>query len=397
METSRRKKLAGIILPIFLITLCLPLTVFASGAKWPSSLTITTKSIGSTSHTTAAAWAPVMDKMTGMKVRVVPQSSTALQARGLRDGQYDLWTESAFEYVLMMEGRKSLATRQAGPFQLRVVWLGQMAYFVFFVRGDSPIKTVYDLKPGVRVGDWTVVPGFKFTLSSLLAWANVKAEEAKFIPFSSLKATIQSVSDGKSDITYCASTSPDVIEAASKPHGLRFIALDAAKDPEGAKRYLKISPTHTFGKVEAGVKPALGTPTRATPWFISARADLDAGLVYNTAKWLHENYDAYKDKHQNCRLMSMTLFRSMLDTSYLPLHEGTIKYLREIGMWTAADDKRQKYNVDLVDRYVKAYEAAIAEADQKKIKIDPKNEEWMAVWKEHKKALPHFKVMLEIP
>ena len=43
--------------------------------------------------------------------------------------------------------------------------------------------------------------------------------------------------------------------------------------------------------------------------------------------------------------------------------------MKEKGMWTADDDKRQAYNLDLLTRYMEAYQAAIAEADAKKIEV----------------------------
>ena len=86
-----------------------------------------------------------------------------------------------------------------------------------------------------------------------------------------------------------------------------------------------------------------------------------------------------------------------MGSSFIPLHRATINYLKEKGMWTAADDKRQAYNKNLFNRYIKAFDAAVAEADSKKIKAMPKNDEWLNIWAEHKKDIPRIKVMLEIP
>ena len=66
-------------------------------------------------------------------------------------------------------------------------------------------------------------------------------------------------------------------------------------------------------------------------------------------------------------------------------------------MWTAAADKIQAYNKNLYNRYIKAFDAAVAEAESKKIKVMPKNDAWLKIWAEHKKDIPEIKVMLENP
>ncbi len=113
------------------------------------------------------------------------------------------------------------------------------------------------------------------------------------------------------------------------------------------------------------------------------------------AKWLHQNFDAYKDLHEACPRMSIKYFRNTLDGTYLPVHEGTIRYLKEVGMWTAADDTRQEYNVRLVDWYTEAYETATAMADKEGISIDPQNKEWVELWGNHKEeiGIPRFRIM----
>jgi hypothetical protein len=131
--------------------------------------------------------------------------------------------------------------------------------------------------------------------------------------------------------------------------------------------------------------------------YLWARKELDPELAYHLAKWFHKNFDTYKVKDKNCELMSLDLFRESLDVVFLPVHEGTIKYLKEIGMWSAKDDRRQKYNVDLLTRYADGYKTAITEADKKKIKIDPTNKEWVELWNGVKKDIPKIELMFKIP
>ena len=87
-------------------------------------------------------------------------------------------------------------------------------------------------------------------------------------------------------------------------------------------------------------------------------------------------------------------FRKTLDLAYVPFHEGTIRYLKEKKMWTAADDSRQKYNEDLQNKYIEAYKTAISKADEKGIRIELNDKEWIKLWEDYKNELGLPRVMV---
>ena len=85
---------------------------------------------------------------------------------------------------------------------------------------------------------------------------------------------------------------------------------------------------------------------------------------------------------------------NVVETWYVPVHDGLIKYLKEKGLWTAAHDARQEQNIELITRYVDAFHEAIDMADEQGIMVDPANEEWMELWANYKKelGLPKFRM-----
>ena len=72
----------------------------------------------------------------------------------------------------------------------------------------------------------------------------------------------------------------------------------------------------------------------------------------------------------------------------IPVHPGTIRYLKEIGYWTAENDRINQESLELEKRYEKAWQTALADAKAKKIKISPKNKKWMDLWDSHRSKLP---------
>ena len=387
-----KKRILQVSLAIALMLEAIFFADFASAAwKWPSNLTIMTLGVGGAGHFATAAWTPVMEQMTGMKVRILPEHNEVLRNKWLRERKVEISSDLIFSCAWYMQGERQYATRDGGAFQARVVWPNVITTFGHMVRGDSKIKSIYDLKPGLRAAMFSVSQGQQANLLSAFVWVGIDKKDVIPVHFGSVPGFVRAIAEGKADITVCGPTQPAVFEAAGNPYGVRWLEFPVKEDPKGMKRALDFSPTMMFKRCTEGVESAKGVMMMAAPYLHFAHADTDSEMIYQIAKWMGENFDAYKDKHAMCKSLSIADFRDILDFIYLPVHEGTIRYLKEKRMWTAQDDSRQKYNVELLTRWEIAYKDATAEADKKEIKIDPKNKEWLDLWYSYKKDLPIFK------
>jgi hypothetical protein len=141
-------------------------------------------------------------------------------------------------------------------------------------------------------------------------------------------------------------------------------------------------PSPPFGVKEIrGVTSMVGT---ACLW---CRADMDSDLAYDLTRWFDVSYNLYRDKGNKLATYTREAFRWTLDVAMAPVHDGTIRYFKEIGLWTANDDARQEYNLKLMTWYCEAWDAAIATAEKKNIEISDKNEDWSQLWTDHKKNI----------
>ena len=366
--------------------------------EWPKEFRIATHGIGASDYAQMTAVAPIIEKATGMKVRVVPEESIPLKARWVAQGMFDTTTESAGEVASFnMEAKGGYATRDGGPFQIRAFAQSLIQSFGVMVRGDSSIRTVYDIKPGTKMSVWTM-PGGLQVVQAVLAWANLTTDDVVLVETGSYPDNMRMVADGRADVACLSLPSSTVVqELEAGPHGLHWLSLDSQEDPEGAARFNTILPAHMFAPITIGVPSSIGLWGWGSASLLWTRVDVDPELIYQLVKWLDENYDSYKDLHPNNADMSLDRFRVSLDIIYLPIHEGAIRYLKEKGMWTAEDDARQAYNVDLVTRYIEAYQEAIDLADAAGITVAPDSEEWIELWENYKKdlGLPTFKVIYE--
>ena len=364
--------------------------------EWPKAVTVTSPSKGP-KYFAPLAFASVLDEKTPVKARVSPAEVHAARYKQLIDGEFDIFVEGAQGPLFFIAGEGEFMTAATGPQPMRMMWVATVEPFACMLRGDTNYKTMEDLKPGIT---FAVPPGAspRSNCYGVAAWAGLKDDQWKMIEFGSMDAAVQAIPDGKADIVWWIPEAGNTFEHETNPKGLYWLDMDPAKNPEGAKRALEKVPVWMFGKAPpTSVKSAQNINLVLVPTLFFVMDDLDEDLVYNLCKFIDENIDAIKEKHGSAATMSLESMRKIQDVNFMPLHKGTIKYLKEKGMWSAKDDKRQAYNANLWDRYVNAYKAALADAKKKKIKTDPRNEEWVKLWRSYKKDIPKIKVMAEIP
>jgi len=95
--------------------------------------------------------------------------------------------------------------------------------------------------------------------------------------------------------------------------------------------------------------------------------------------------------------MNFDTMRGYVDFSVAPVHEGAVRYFKEIGKWTEVDELRNKYNMWLQDWYTEAYQEAIDKADTIDVEVNPLNEEWIELWENYKTqiGIPIVRTMMD--
>jgi hypothetical protein len=73
-----------------------------------------------------------------------------------------------------------------------------------------------------------------------------------------------------------------------------------------------------------------------------------------------------------------------LETTFIPAHEGLIKYLDELGLWTEALESHNQDNLEILDKLMTGYADAIELADAAGIAVEPVNEVWIEFWEKYK-------------
>jgi TRAP transporter TAXI family solute receptor len=273
---------------------------------------------------------------------------------------------------------------------LAIVWRGYDGPYGYIVRGDSAIKSIKDLK-GKKIAWYSASPAWMSGAEGALRFAGLSLRDVELVRLGSYAACARAIAEGKADATYLMATSAVTFEISESPGGIRFLPMPL-EDKEGWNRYHEINPLIGRGICEKGVKTALGVPMANHLFVISTYFDVEADVIYQIAKFFGEAYEEYKTKNKDLEDFSLKKMRDFLNTKCLPVHPGTVKYLKEKNLWTSEDDKWNQERINEMKLYEKTWELALKEAQTKAIKVDLNNDNWIKFWDQYTSNLPKFKM-----
>ncbi len=282
--------------------------------------------------------------VTGVQFRVVPGDTTVDRAKLLREKTVDLGVFTAGDVLFDLKGIYDL--KEWGPQSVRSVWMGGSFVGGWATRANSGIKTVADIK-GKKYPTYPGYPMVNQYAEAILAFANLTWNDVVATPVANYAAGMTAVLQGAVDIAFFGATTPNAQELAASAYGIYWVPLPKA-DKEAWARLLKVAPywyqvSATYG---AGISKEKPVEIWAYDTFVVAYDWTDANLVYWFTKQTHKNYDVIKNKH--AALPEWTIDKAMsLDMMWVPYHEASIKYFKEIGKWTADHDKLQKSLLDM--------------------------------------------------
>jgi TRAP transporter TAXI family solute receptor len=162
---------------------------------------------------------------------VQPSSGTGAMIPLVNDGEIDLGfcntleLYDAYHGVGTFQGRKNPNLRT-----LAVVFPIKVG---LFVRADSPIKTIADMKGHTVAYGFTSQEIIKKTVDAMLATAGLSIKDLKPVMVPNLVRGVDAFVNGRADITTFALGSAKVSEADAAVKGIRFISLP--NTPEALK------------------------------------------------------------------------------------------------------------------------------------------------------------------
>jgi TRAP transporter TAXI family solute receptor len=301
-----------------------------SGGAGAQTIGIISTQPGSHTHSSSTAVAKAISDKTGMQVRVQPQGASPQYAIAAGTGDFGL--SNSFDSVFFVTGTGEYEGEGPRP-NIRIVGNLTPLFTTIFVKKDSPIKTVADLK-GQRIpGGFNAQKTIARILSGMLATANLSYDSVRPVMAANIVNSADDFGSGKSDAFTFALGSAKVKEIDAKVGGLRALSFDPS--PAAVARMQKILP----GAYTLPVKPAPALDgvlseinAVAFDFLLNTNDKVSEEIVYKVTKAIYEGRDIIVATFPALRTFDPA---KMGAKNYPPLqyHPGAIKFYKEIGKW----------------------------------------------------------------
>jgi TRAP transporter TAXI family solute receptor len=328
----------------------------AQDVDLPKQLTWTAYGTGSAGYNQSVAIGAALQEATGVNLRVLPGKNDIARTEPLRQGKVQFSANGVGGSFMAQEGVFQFGAKNWGPQPVRVLAAnnGGTVGLAMAVAAEACEKvgkpncegfTYSDLK-GMRVSVVKGAPALNVNNEAYLAYGGLTWDDVEIVEFGGFGDSWKGMIDGSTDAAFASTNSGRAYEAASGPRGVYWPPIDA-NDTEAMARMNAIAPffspmTATVGATIDGTD---GTPTAGYAYPVLMTYEVqDADLAYNMTKAMHVFFDAYKGKAPgiNGWALEKQNFQWVA-----PYHDGAIRYYKEIGAWTDAD---QAHNDNLVAR-----------------------------------------------
>lgn len=298
-----------------------------TGAAAAEPVAIATNPQGSLAYASGAAIAKAYSDLIGEQARVIPQGGPSVTIPMMLDGEFDFVFANAAEVNFAFKGIEGYDKPQPG---LRVAANIFPLRFGFFVRKDSGITTVADLK-GKRVSSG--MPQQRNTgvgIEVYLAAAGLTLDDVVQVPAASGQKGIEDFVAGKSDAALFSLGSGLMKQTDASVGGIRYLpfpegemADKALADFSGASR-MTVKPNPNLEGVEEEITIIYA------PFTLVTGENVSDEKVANLIKVLLERKDELAAAVKP--FAGMQPEKIGMDIG-MPFHPGAEKALKDAGVW----------------------------------------------------------------
>jgi uncharacterized protein len=302
--------------------------VFAPTTVLAQPLGIGTSPQGTVTYQMGAALAKAITDTLKWQARVQPNSGTGTMIPLVNSGEIDIGFCNSLELIESFGGTGTFDKRP-NP-KLRQVATIFPLVTGLFVKADSPIKSVKDLK-GKRIAyGFTSQEIIKTTVDAMLATAGLTIADMQPVLVPNLIRGVEEFMAGRVDVTTFALGGAKTQEADAAVGGIRW--LDLGSEPAANDALGKVFKSSYIAKAEprpniAGLKEPIHT--MHYDYTIFANTDVPAGKVKALAGVIAEQKAALAAAMPAFNAMQPE--RNFKDLG-VPYHDGAIAYYKEKGV-----------------------------------------------------------------
>jgi TRAP transporter TAXI family solute receptor len=306
------------------------IALLAAGAAQAQNIGVAASNPGSLYHSTGTAVAKLANDVAGLKATVYPFASATIYLPAVNAGEYAFGISNVEELRVAVLGIEQFKGRPYAD--LRATAILYPLRVAFFVRKDSPIKSIADLK-GKRVVDGyssqkTIPP----LLDALYATVGMTRADVQGVNVPNVVGGADAFIQGKVDAFFFALDAAKVEEANASVGGIR--ALDVANTPENLAKVRQHFPPSYLRPEKPGPRNVgVVEPIHALSYdgVLVASSKTPEDVVYRIVKAMHGH-----KKEMAAVFGAMNLFDpARMATALGPIewHSGAVRFYKELGTW----------------------------------------------------------------
>lgn len=301
--------------------------VMLASAAHAQPVGISTSPQGTLTYAVGAAVAKVLNEKGGIQARVQPSSGTGSGIPLVESGEIDLGLANTLE---LYDAYNGVGTFDKRPNKnLRAIAVIFPIKVGLFVRNDSPIKSIKDMKGHSTAYGFTSQEIIKKTVDAMLATDGLSIKDLKPVMVPNLVRGVDELVGGRADITTFALGSGKVSEADAAV-GIRFITLP--NTPEALKGLKSEFRTAYLAKAEpspryAGVKEPIYIMQYDYTLFASDKVKPD--VIKKITDIIANNKEALGNAHPLFKGMDLSRLYNDIE---VPYHDGAKAYFTEKGI-----------------------------------------------------------------
>ncbi|MEJ2377420.1 MAG: TAXI family TRAP transporter solute-binding subunit [Pseudolabrys sp.] len=298
-------------------------------------ITIGTNAAGTLYNQIGTVVSTLLQKSTGIPTNVRPFAGTSVYLPKLHRGEIDFGLNSALDSSIAYHGEDEYKQPLS---KVRGVMMIARAYYGFYAKNSSGLKSVGDLKGKPTVMSYRAIASFDHVNQAVIATAGLKLKDVKPVVVSGIADTVRGIVDGRFAAGGTIIGIPMLREAnATVSGGLKVLELGPNDEPINALAgftAVTIKPRPPF----VGVSKPMKVPRFDV--FLNTGAHLSADDVYKVVKVIYQNWSSLQK--------DVPALRSIPAKDLAPLnfghpyHVGAVRFFKEAGLWTPAHEKRQE-------------------------------------------------------
>ena len=271
---------------------------------------------GSLNHTSASAISKVVKEKGGINMLVQPTAGESVLVPMVARGEVEIGITNIME---------AQAAIDAGQKDLRILTAVHALRTPFFVRKDSTMRTIADLK-GKRVAlGYSAMRNIDIATRAMLATAGLTEADVKPVLVPNVVRSADDFIAGNADMFYFAFGGPKVREADATVGGLRVLEMDEAGMPAARKimAYGYASPV-TPGPIFIGVEKPM--KVYAFDNILITSSKVKDELIYKVLETMEKNKDDLIAVQPVLREFTPAFGYA---NYALPYHPGALKFFKD--------------------------------------------------------------------